>query len=216
MAYIQPRTCPVVIGRERELAVGARFLEEAASGHATFLLLTGEAGVGKGRMPRQGRETASRAGFRLLIGICQEHDRDFPFAPFLDAFRQHIRSMAPDAVAAIVGPERAIFARLLPELGLIERDVPPPLPPEQEKRCIFEAFVSLFTRLAREAPLLVALEDLHWADATSLDLLQLLPRRLAEARVMIAAPARDDEPVSAVAHWYSYLERNRLVTRLDL
>src|SRR3954452_6129915 len=174
MAYIQPRICPVVIGRERELAVGARLLEEAASGHATFLLLTGEAGVGKRRMLREVTETASRAGFRLLVGICQEHDRDFPFAPFLDAFRQHIRGMAPDAVAAIVGPERAIFARLLPELGLIERDVPPPLPPEQEKRCIYDAFVSLSPRLAREAPLLVAQEVLHWDYATSLELLKLL------------------------------------------
>jgi DNA-binding CsgD family transcriptional regulator/tetratricopeptide (TPR) repeat protein len=216
MAITQPRICPIVIGRERELAFGTQLLDEARRGKGTLLLLGGEAGVGKSRLLRELTGGGSRTGFRLLVGVCQEHDRDFPFAPFLDAFRQYAYSATPAEVAALVGTDRAIFSRLLPELGLTERDILPPLPPEQEKRCIFEAFVGLLTRLARDSPLLLALEDLHWADETSLELLQLLPRRLATAPVMIVATARDDEPGSAFAHWRVYLERNRLMARVDL
>ncbi len=107
------------------------------------------------------------------------------------------------------------FARLLPELRPSgpERSS---LTAEQEKRRIFEAFTDLFIGLSLERPLLLFLEDLHWADETSLELLQLLPRRVASAPVLILATARSDEPESPLDHWLASLERRRLLARLEL
>lgn len=216
MTFAQPRMCPIIVGRDRELAFGAQLLRETAAKHNRLLLISGEAGVGKSRLLREITAYATHDGFRLLAGVCQEHDHDYPFAPFLDALRQYMHGLSSSDVAALAGPDQAIFARLLPELGLAEQENTPFLPPEQEKRCIFEAFVGLFTRLTRGAPLLLALEDLHWADETSLELLQLLPRRLVAAPLLIAATARTDEPTHRLTHWLAYVTRNRLVAQLAL
>src|SRR5947209_7175555 len=216
MTYAQLSICPVIVGRDRDLARGMEVLHTATAGRGGLLFISGEAGMGKSRMLRELSARADGLGFRVLVGVCQEHDRAFPFAPFLDAVRQFVHSAPAEAVDRLLGADRPTLARLLPELGV---GGPPavPLPPEQEKRCLFEAFVGLLTRFARDGgPLLLALEDVHWADETTLELLQLLPRRLAQVSVAIVLTARSDELESALGHWLAYLERNRLIDRLDL
>ncbi len=216
MARLASRICPIIVGRDHELAAGARLLAEAAAGQGRLVLISGEAGIGKSRLADVLGDAATRDGFRRLVGVCQEHDRTYPFAPLLDAFRQHLRHTGGPAAARLFGPDAPLFARLLPEL------VPPVaapvalLPPEAEKRRLFEAFARMFARLARAAPLLVVLEDLHWADEATLDLLHLLSRRLADARVLVLLTARSDEPGAPLAHWRGYLARARHITPLDL
>ncbi|MGI8855651.1 MAG: helix-turn-helix transcriptional regulator [Thermomicrobiales bacterium] len=202
-----------IIGRDKEIAVGEALLARAAEGEGSFLFVTGDAGIGKSRLAAALRERARERGFRTLVGVCQEYDSDFPFAPFLDALRQWLAPL--DHPAASLGGDRALFARLLPELA--DPAMPPPasLPPEHEKRRLFEAFVRLFTRLEAQAPLVVVLEDIHWADEASLELLHLLPRRVA-ARLFIIVTARSDEPGRDLGPWYDTLDRNRLARRLDL
>ncbi len=205
-----------LVGRDRECAIGAGILSEAAAGRAALLLISGEAGVGKSRLTQAIADTAQRMDFASLVGVCQEQDRDYPFAPFVDALRQWLHDAGADTVYPLLGEEQHVLMQILPELGVSEPAALPPLSPEQEKRRIFESFVTVLTRLCGERPLLLTLEDLHWADATTLELLQLLPRRLAHARLLILATMRTDEPGSTLDHWLATLQRNRLLTRLDL
>ncbi len=216
MARMPLRTCPVLIGRDDELAAGTRLLADAAAGHGQCVLIAGEAGIGKSRLARAFAEAATRESFVCLTGVCGEQDRAHPFAPLLDAVRQHLRQTRGPGAVRLFGPDAPLFARLLPELAAPGADALPPLPPEAEKRRLFEAFVRLFARLAATAPLLLVLEDLHWADEATLELLHLLPRRLANARVLTVLTARNDEPGDPLAHWRGYLVRHHLVTPLDL
>lgn len=189
-----------LIGRDRECALGTQLLTEAAAGQCALLLVSGEAGIGK----------------PPLAGMCQEQDRDYPFAPFVDALHQWSHDAGADTVRTLIGEQRHILAQILPELGVSDATDVPPLSPEQKLRRIFEAFATLLTQLCTRQPLLLMLEDLHWADATSLELLRLLPRRLAHTRLLIVATMRTDEPAGILGPWFAALQRNRLLTRLDL
>ncbi len=214
MAQLQPHLCPIMVGRDRELSAARRLLSGAAGGTGTMLLVSGEAGIGKSRLARALTGAAGDEGFRTLEGACDERDRDLPFAVFIDCLRQELHG-GGHRIGQLLGKNVDPFARLLPELR-------PPGPErsttaaEQEKRRIFEAFADLFVGLSRERPLLLLLEDLHWADETSLELLRLLPRRVASASVVILATARSDEPESPLDHWLASMERRRLLTRLEL
>jgi DNA-binding CsgD family transcriptional regulator len=207
--------CPIIVGREREFTTGRHLIAEAAAGRSTVALLRGEAGIGKSRLAAALADTAARTGFAVLTGVCYEHDAELPFAPFLDALRQQLHGTGDTRanVTALLNAERATFARLLPELVSAS---PIALPPESEKRRLFEGFVALCARISASNPLLLVLEDLHWADETSLELLRLLPRRLGTARLLILATARSDEPDSPLERWLGDLERGHLLARLDL
>jgi len=216
MARLTSRSCPIIIGRDDELTTGTRLLAEATNAQGQFVLISGEAGIGKSRLARAIGETAVATGFQRLVGVCQEQDRAFPFAPLRDALRQQLRRTGTPGAARLFGADYPLFAHLLPELVRTDATLMPPLPPEEERRRLFEAFARMFTRLARAAPLFIVLEDLHWADEASLALLHLLPRRLAETRICAVLTARNDEPGDPLAHWQGYLTRNHLITTVDL
>ncbi|MBI2171157.1 MAG: AAA family ATPase [Chloroflexi bacterium] len=202
------RTCPVLVGREAELAKLNDVLHTAIGGRCVLAAVTGEAGVGKSRLLRE----AAAAGreFQVLAGYCREQDRDYPFAPFVEALREHLRRSGA-AVRIPPGPENHALASLLPELATHLPSPPLELPPEQEKRRRFEAVTALLRHLTARQPILLLLEDLHWADTTSLELLELLTRRLATDRVAIIATARTDEPGSTFGSALVRLRRERLL-----
>ncbi|MHB8647931.1 MAG: ATP-binding protein, partial [Thermomicrobiales bacterium] len=210
------RSCPIIVGRDHELAYSADLLTDAADGRGGVYLLSGEAGVGKSRLAQALIATAQWRGFRCLVGYCHSHDRAYPYAPFLDALRQARHTEGSETLARALSAQRDIFFRVLPELDTGDVTRATALPPEHEKRRLFEAFVTLCVRLATETPVLLTLEDLHWADETSLDLLRLLARRLTGTRVLIAATARTDEPSDDLRDWVEYVERNRLIHRITL
>ncbi len=215
MRRLRPHICPIIVGRDAELARGAALLSAAGEGDGALFLIAGDAGIGKSRFARAMIETAVWRGFHVLVGNCQEHDSDFPYAPFLDAFRQVLHRSGSDDLTALLRTEGGALIRLIPELGNAATKTTT-LPPEHEKRRIFEAFVHLFLRYAQDRPLLMVIEDAHWADATSLELLQLLARRLRTSRTLIVVTARSDEPGGALDHWLGALQRGRLVTEQRL
>ncbi len=215
MAQLQPHLCPIMVGRDRELSVASRLLTGAAGGAGTTLLISGEAGIGKSRLARALRGAAQEQGFGVLEGACDERDRDLPFAVFIDCLRQELHGSGEHQINHFLVRDADPFIRLLPELRPASEERSSTTG-EQEKRRIFEAFTDLFVGFSQERPLLLLLEDLHWADETSLELLQLLPRRLGAAPVFILATARSDEPESPLDHWVASLERRRLITRFDL
>jgi len=192
------------------MALLDRLLDTVVQGHGCLAIITGEAGVGKSRLVREFTSVATEEhGFDTFVGVCRELDRDSPFAPFADALRQRLTEAGVDA-RDLLGPNSEALALLLPELQRFSGPALPPLSPEQEKRRCFEAVAALLRRLAVRQPLLVVLEDLHWADATTLELLEVLPRRLASTSVLLLLTARSDEPETAFEHCLAKLRRERL------
>lgn len=210
MPIMSSRVSPVLVERDRELSELGRLIGEARSGQLRIALLIGEAGAGKSRLLREIVPRAVESGFHLLAGGCVERDRTYPFAPVVDAIRQRLAEMPSDH-GRFLGPQVEALSELLPELRQSrERDVVrPALTPEHAKRCLFESISGVFSRLAAQQPLLVILEDLHWADPTSLELLELLPRRLAGDRVVILGTARSDEVNEDLDKCLSTLRRAR-------
>lgn len=211
------RISPILVERDAELATLEQLLGQAAGGSCQTVLLEGEAGVGKSRLAHELVRRSQVRGCEAIVGMCSERDRDFPFAPFVDALRQRLTPMAEDPTI-LLGAQAPEFAGLLPEHPVLAASPVPPfeLSLEQSKRRLFEAFVALFGRLATEKPLVLVLEDLHWADPTSLELLELLPRRLRAARVLILGTSRADEPNGALTRSVSALHRARSLTMLPL
>lgn len=182
-----------LIGRENELRRLARILEDAWRGTARVVIVLGETGVGKTRLVEELCATAARRSGRAVVGRCYETEQILPFAPWVEALRA--AGVAADAAAVADLPRgvRATLARLFPELSA---DVDAGADAGNPLR-LFEALVQLAGALASRAPLLIALEDLHWADDMTLRFLAFLGRRLPRARLLVVGTAREEEVAQA-------------------
>jgi DNA-binding CsgD family transcriptional regulator len=192
---------PVFIGRRDEMASLAALLSRVQARESAFALIGGEAGVGKTRLVREISAQAAEAGFLVLTGQCVELGAEgLPLAPLVDALRILARSLPPQALAEVLGPAGVGLARLLPGLapaagtagnelgnggGLAGADM--------QKAQLLEMVLGLLHRLGATRPVLFAIEDLHWADQSTLDLTAFLVRSLRETRVLLLATYRSDE-----------------------
>ena len=193
---------PVLVGRAAEMATLAAAFEAVRQGGPAALLIGGEAGVGKTRLISEFAVEARAAGGRVLTGGCLELGADgLPFAPFTAMLRDLVRETGAEQIIGLLpGSGRAIreLARLLPELagGAAPALVPPavePAPGEARAR-LFEEFLTLLERLAVERPLVVVIEDAHWADRSSRDLIAfLIGYQRALRNVLIVVTFRSDE-----------------------
>ncbi|WP_243083382.1 helix-turn-helix transcriptional regulator [Streptomyces sp. 891-h] len=195
---LQTAVSPVFVGRTAELAALTKALTRAGTGAPQALLLGGEAGVGKTRLLEEFLERARTAGGFTTLGGCLELGADgLPFAPFTTALRG-LRSAVPPAVLAAAAEGReAELARLLPDLA-----VPGPAGPQREeyddgadggRARLFEATAQLLERLAADRTLVVALEDLQWADRSTRELLGYLFRSVRACRLVLLATYRTDD-----------------------
>jgi DNA-binding SARP family transcriptional activator len=200
------------LGRLREEA------QHAAAGATRLVLVTGDGGIGKTRLVAE--LASALTGFDVLYGRCDEEEL-FPYGPWVDMLRPRLAHVAEPELAELVGAGAPDLARLLPELR--ERvpelaGAPSTSDPESERRQLFIAVVDLVCRLARRSPLLMIIDDLHWADRSSL----LLGRHLAaEPRlgpVLMLGTFRDTElhPGHPLPELLADLERHREVPRLRL
>jgi DNA-binding CsgD family transcriptional regulator/tetratricopeptide (TPR) repeat protein len=181
---------PVLAGRHVELSALDVAFQRVTDGHSGVVLVGAEAGGGKSRLIR---EFASRVSDRALVlsGSCVEQtDGGLPFAPFNAALRQLVRERGIANVSALVGAANVgDLARLLPAFG-----VPSKCPdPDIARARLFEVFQYLAERVAAERPLVWVIEDLHWADAATRDLLLFLTRNLASSPVLFLVSYRTDE-----------------------
>jgi predicted ATPase/DNA-binding CsgD family transcriptional regulator len=181
------------VGRGEELARLLAALEQAEQGRPGMILLAGDAGVGKTRLLLEFADHARRRGTRVLLGGCLEvGDVGLPYLPFLDAL--HGLATDSDTAGLVAEAARSVtgLGRLLPELAEAGRvgsrgdDV-------FDQLQLFDAVRSLLVRLGTRAPILLLLEDLHWADRSSGDLLAFLARTLRAGRVLVVGSYRSDE-----------------------
>ncbi|HEV2249014.1 MAG TPA: AAA family ATPase [Candidatus Limnocylindria bacterium] len=207
--------CPVVVGRAAETATFDTALAAALAGAGQTVILAGEAGVGKSKFVRGAQAHATERGARVLVGLTHQSDSALPYAPFVSAIRSGFHGLDRDELGRVLQRSAPDLAELFPELGRIERAA---APTGLERHRLTVAFQHLFRAFAREAPVLVVLEDLHWADETSLELLQHLARELRDARVLILATYRSDEMHRRhpLLRTLAGLQRERLVTEILL
>jgi DNA-binding CsgD family transcriptional regulator len=210
--------CPVLIGRAPQLDALERRIALARDEHGQVALIVGEAGIGKSRLVAETRARAVEHGFAIFQGRCFEPDRALPYAPLLDLLRAFLAAHIVDEIADALGSSAAELAKLLPKLAdILPNSIPNPiLAPEQEKRRCFQALTQFFTRSATRQPLLIIIEDLHWSDDTSLELLLILARRVASAPIFLVLTYRGNEVQPGLAHMLASLDRERLADEIRL
>ncbi|MFF8597704.1 AAA family ATPase [Streptomyces sp. NPDC015232] len=206
---------PVFVGRAGELTALTEALSRAGAGEPQALLLGGEAGVGKTRLVEEFTTRARAAGAVVALGGCVEIGADgLPFAPFSTALRA-LRRELPEPFAAAAAGQEGELARLLPELGDPTGHEPAA---EEATARLFELTVRLLEGLAADRTVVLVLEDLHWADASTRHLLAYLFRTLARGRITVVATYRADDihrrhPLRPLL---AELDRLRSVRRVEL
>ena len=183
---------PPLVGRDVERVVLAERLAAAVAGTGSVVLLSGEPGAGKTRLLDVAVADALAAGATVLRGGALDAAGMPPYLPFVEALGHYLRSAPADRVAAQLGPFPGPLAAILPEVAplLAAAGETGTVPPEQERFRLFEAVGDLLAGIARTAPLLLTLDDLHWADASTLDLLVAVARRIGSEPVVVACAYR--------------------------
>jgi DNA-binding CsgD family transcriptional regulator len=205
---------PKFVGRIDERRRLTTAFEAATARNPAVVLIGGEAGVGKTRLVNVAAADVVARGGRVVIGACLELvDRALPYGPVVQALRQALRTMPPAEFDAAVGPARAELAHLLPELQPAGAAAPDPHPAG-----LLEHLLGVVERLGADVPLLFVIEDLHWADRSTRDLLVFLARNLQDTQVVLVGTYRSDDlhrrhPLRAVL---GELERGGAVTRFEL
>jgi len=183
-------TSPVLVGRRDELRVLDGVLDRAAVGEFAVAVIGGEAGIGKTRLSMLAGDRARRRGFTVLIGGCLDiGESTVPYAPLLEALRQLWAEFDSDALAEVLGPASAELGSLVPELG-------PPVAADEAPGAgrVFELLRGVLHRLAQRQPVLVIIEDLHWADHGTRDLLRYLSRNLHAPAALITTYRSEELP----------------------
>ncbi|MDX6728255.1 MAG: hypothetical protein QOK49_3060 [Baekduia sp.] len=184
-------TSDAFIGRRAELAQLAAAAAHAHTGHASMLFVAGESGVGKTRLLDHFADRVRADGVRVLWGDCIDlGDSELPYAPIVSALRQLVRGGHP--VFDALGSSRAELARLLPELGTPGDLLVEPIAGSAQGR-LFELLLGVFERLAAESPVVLVVDDLHWADRSTRDFLSFLTRNICHQRLLVIATYRVDE-----------------------
>jgi DNA-binding CsgD family transcriptional regulator len=206
---------PTFVGRVEELQTLEAARVRAANGDPAVVLVGGEAGVGKTRLIAELTSRCANDGMRVLAGGCVPvGDGALPYAPIVEALRVLLGDVGVGAVRELVGPSWPELARLLPALGAPDRTGQPD---QAAQSRLFELLLGLLGRLAEQAPLVLVVEDLHWADRSTLDLLAFLVRNLRRERVLLVVSYRNDEPgQQRLGPYLAELDRGGPVQRLEL
>ena len=181
------------VGRESELRTIRAAIDRALTGHGSVVMLAGGPGVGKSRLAMEMAEYASRIGFRCSVGHCYERDEPVPYLPFAEIIESSLAQAASlDDYRRRMGENAAELAQIAPSLRRVFPDIPQPLelPPAQKRRHLFQSVSDTMGRAAQTRSQLYMVEDLHWADESTLALLIHLANRVAQLPVVIIGTYR--------------------------
>jgi predicted ATPase len=185
-----------LVGRADHVARLRATLLAAREGHGRTLMLAGEAGIGKTRLAEEAATIAVAHGFTVLWGRSGEGEHHLPYVPIIEALRGYTRGRPPRALRRELQDAHALVA-LLPELagGSLGLAPPPPLVERPAERFrLWTAVMALLAAAAESRPLLLILDDLHWADEATIGLLAFLVRRCRESRLLLLGTLREDLP----------------------
>jgi serine/threonine protein kinase/tetratricopeptide (TPR) repeat protein len=189
---IEPPERTPLVARESELAELVKVLERMLSGHGGLVLLSGESGVGKTRLARELHRLGRGRGCLVLTGQCFEQQGAPPYGPFVEIMDQAVRQ-SPREVRVALGESAPEIATIMPGLRRSYSDIAPSedVPAEQQRRLLFPAYVDYTRRLSLRLATVMLIDDLHWADESTLQLLLELAPHLASMRVLVVATCRD-------------------------
>jgi tetratricopeptide (TPR) repeat protein len=181
------------IGREAELKLLTRHLEEAMAGRGSVVLIGGEPGIGKTHLTTALAECAALRGALVRVGHCYEAEGSPPYTPYIEALESSVRTGSNKNLRFVLGEDAAEIARMMPELRTVYPDIPAPMevPPEQQRRLLFSAYRSFMERAARLTPFLHIYEDMHWADEPTLLMLETLAKSVSELSILVVITYRD-------------------------
>ncbi|MFB3093449.1 MAG: AAA family ATPase, partial [Dehalococcoidia bacterium] len=211
----------VFVGRQREMGELKACLEDALSGRGRLVTLVGEPGIGK---TRTAQELATYAGLRsaqVLWGRCYEEQGMPPYWPWVQAIRSYVRERDPEQLRSEMGAGAADIAEIVSDVKDRLPDLRPPPQlesPEQARFRLFDSITSFLKSASQKQPLVLVLDDLHWADQPSLLLLQFVARELSGARLLLVGTYRDMElsRQHPLAETLGELTRERLFQRVLL
>ena len=185
----------VFVGRERELGDLRDGLEEALGGRGRLLLLVGEPGIGKTRTAEELATYAQVRGAKVHWGHCHEGEGAPAYWPWAQAIRSYVREADPVALAWELGQGAADVAQIVPEIRERLGDVPepPPLDSDEARFRLFDSVATFLAGAARSRPLVLVLDDLHWADEPSLLLLKFVARQATDSGLLLVGTYRDVE-----------------------
>ena len=224
-ARLEARTPPPsdktpFVGRGAELNQLEGYLANSIRGRGSIAMIGGEPGVGKTRLAQELAEEARREGAIVFMGACYEVETATPFAPFVEILGATARTVPPEVFKEIVGDSGPELARFYPELRVMFPDIPEPieLPAEQERRYTFNSIGRYITRAAAVRPVMLILDDLHWADEATLQLLQYLATLIEDLAALIVGTYRDVELAVSrpLARTLEQLVRQRKAHRVSL
>ena len=181
------------VGRESEGSTIRAVIDRARTGHGSVVMLWDGPGVGKTRLAMEMAEYASRVGFRCSVGHCYERDEPFPYLPIVEIIENNIaRAASLDDYRRRLGDTLAELAQIAPSLRRVFPDLPRPLelPPAQQRGYLLQSVTEALARAARLRPQLLVLEDLHWADESTLALLIYMANRIAKVPAVIIGTYR--------------------------
>ena len=204
----RPQTSPVVlevspfslaqrtafVGRETERAAIRAALDSALGGHGSLVMLGGGPGAGKTRLAMEMAEYASRVGFRIMVGHCYERDEPFPYLPFVEIIESGLaQASSLDDFRRRMGDSAPELAQIAPSLRRVFPDIAQPLelPPAQKRRYLFQSISEGLARASRTRSYVHIVEDLHWADESTLALLIHLANRVGQLPIVIIGTYRE-------------------------
>jgi predicted ATPase len=217
----ESRQTGIFVGRQRELDTLRTTLAEALSGQGHLVMLGGEPGIGKTRTAQELATVALQQGGRVLWGRCHTEHSAPPYWPWTQLLRAYIHACGLAQLRADMGRGAAAIAEIVPDVQerLPDlRSLPRLEEPEQARFRLFDAITSFFRYASHRQPVVLILDDLHWADRPSLLLLEFVAREIAGARLLVLGTYRDVElsRQHPLFHTLGELTREPLFRRLML
>ncbi len=210
--YFATRSGAAFVGRRGELERLREYLDRANEGRRQLVLLEGEPGIGKTRLAMQFMEACEADGALTLYGRC-DAETLVPYQPFVEALRGYL-SRAPDQVAHWSAHHGAELGRVVPEVAAAGE--PAGGPEEEERYRLFDAVSEVLNEIARRQPVVLVLDDLHWADKPTLLMLRQLVRAAGESPLLILATIRDTERPTPLVDMLVQLRREHFFERIEL
>jgi ATP/maltotriose-dependent transcriptional regulator MalT len=203
-----------LVGRAVEVAALEAALDELDAGSPDAVALLGEPGIGKTRLLRELLLRAEQRGSLVLSGSASELERDLPFSAFVDALDDYLESLDQDRFSGLDDGVQTELAHVFPSLASLDRGRKVAL--QHERYRSHRAVRALLELLAEKAPLVLVLDDFHWADSASVELLGALLRRPPAAAVLTALALRSRPPSERLAAALDSAHRAGALTRIEL
>ncbi len=188
----------IFVGREQELAELQAQIKHSLQGNGRLVVLAGEAGVGKTRLAYNALQSASEAGATVLSSSCQQIERTLPFAPLADGIGRYLHALPEESLHGLPMASLTQMAQIIPSLQDLLPELLSPtsdahIHTDEHRQRLIEGIVAFLAELARLRPLLLFMDDLHWADQDTLAVLSRLAQRLREMPIFLLLAYRTDD-----------------------